>query len=620
MTCWATASYEDGGSTPPEDSNGCPSQIIRAFPEAPNQFSVTVYASDGVNPPSTWVFNVELYNEIPDAVMSISRSGQSSSDTLIIDGSQTIDPEGDYVKFKFLSDLDGTIHSGTSTDGNIEWVGTLSKGLHTITMQASDDRPGHAGQWTTTSQQVQVNNSNPVSVISSPIDGSLTDSGTIITLGSTGSGDWDIACSDLPENGSGLICNPNTLTSTDLVSVLWESDIVETPLGSDWTVETRLPEGVHQITLTVDDGSGNPDISEIMLRVDESAPVLILDSPVPDVVVYSNLPVLFDFRRSFDADGDDFTVTITSDLMMNPILEDVTNDFWYNDYLPHGVHTLTIQLTDENGMARSHTQKITVLETDPVALISGLSEGQYIVPGSVLELNGSGSFDYDNDITLYRWSLSDGTVLSDREKASIQLPPGPVRIDLLVQDSRGAQSLSSVNLTIGASSPILRDMSVSPKELEMGAVNSIRITVVMEDVDGTTSSVGGEMVAGGLSKAFQMRDDGQLGDLVADDGIWTFETNWEITSGSSASIGVWAVDGDTVSPTLMSIIPIVEEERLDIVGWIVGSGLPVVIVIVSILIAAGMVLVANRRREIERDLEMIESWSTFDSRDLDDEV
>ena len=552
--------------------------------------------------------------------MSISRSGQSSSDTLIIDGSQTIDPEGDYVKFKFLSDLDGTIHSGTSTDGNIEWVGTLSKGLHTITMQASDDRPGHAGQWTTTSQQVQVNNSNPVSVISSPIDGSLTDSGTIITLGSTGSGDWDIACSDLPENGSGLICNPNTLTSTDLVSVLWESDIVETPLGSDWTVETRLPEGVHQITLTVDDGSGNPDISEIMLRVDESAPVLILDSPVPDVVVYSNLPVLFDFRRSFDADGDDFTVTITSDLMMNPILEDVTNDFWYNDYLPHGVHTLTIQLTDENGMARSHTQKITVLETDPVALISGLSEGQYIVPGSVLELNGSGSFDYDNDITLYRWSLSDGTVLSDREKASIQLPPGPVRIDLLVQDSRGAQSLSSVNLTIGASSPILRDMSVSPKELEMGAVNSIRITVVMEDVDGTTSSVGGEMVAGGLSKAFQMRDDGQLGDLVADDGIWTFETNWEITSGSSASIGVWAVDGDTVSPTLMSIIPIVEDERLDIVGWIVGSGLPVVIVIVSILIAAGMVLVANRRREIERDLEMIESWSTFDSRDLDDEV
>ena len=37
------------------------------------------------------------------------------------------------------------------------------------------------------------------------------------------------------------------------------------------------------------------------------------------------------------------------------------------------------------------------------------------------------------------------------------------------------------------------------------------------------------------------------------------------------------------------------------------------------MVAVGMVLVANRRREIERDLEMIESWSTFESRDSDDE-
>ncbi len=617
LTCWTMASYEEGEGTTPVDSVGCPLQIIRSFPDAPNQFSVTVYASDGINPPSSWVFNVELYNEIPIATMSISRSGETSSDTLLIDGSQTFDPEGDHVKFQFLSDLDGIIHSGISSDGTIEWIGTLSKGMHTITMQASDDRPGHAGQWTTASQQIQVNNSLPVSVISNPIDGSLTDSGTLITLDATGSGDWDIACSDLPNNGSGLLCNHQSSTSTDLVSVLWESDILEAPLGSDWRVETRLPEGVHQITLTVDDGSGSPDVSEIMLRVDEAAPVLVLDSPLPDVVVFSNLPVLFDFRRSFDPDGDDFTVTVSSNLMMEPILEAETNDFWYNDYLPHGVHVLTFQLIDDNGMSRTHTQEITVLETDPVAIISGLSEGQYIAPGAILELNGTSSFDYDGDIALYRWSLSDGTDLGDRDTVRIQLPPGLVRIDLLVQDSRGAQSLASVNLTIGASSPTLRDMMVTPQELQSEEVNSIRITVVLEDADGTTSSVGGEMVAGGLSKAFQMRDDGQLGDLVPNDGVWTYETNWEITAGTSASIGVWAIDGDTVSPTLMSIIPIVEDDGIDIVGWIMGSGLPVMIVIVSMLISIGMVVVANQRREIERDLEMIESWSTFEPVDED---
>ena len=187
----------------------------------------------------------------------------------------------------------------------------------------------------------------------------------------------------------------------------------------------------------------------------------------------------------------------------------------------------------------------------------------------------------------------------------------------MVQDSRGAQSLASVNLTIGSSSPALRDMTVSPEEFRMGEVNEIRVTVVMEDADGTTESVGGEMVAGGLSKAFQMRDDGQLGDLIANDGIWTYETNWEITSGSSASIGVWALDGDSVSPTLMSIIPIIEDEGLDIFGWIIGSGLPLVILVICMFISVGMVIVSNRRKEIERDLELIQSWSSFEP--IDDE-
>ncbi len=620
MECWVGASYEENASSPPDISSGCPLEMNRSFPGAPNQFSVTVYASDGNNPPSTWTFDVELFNEIPDASMTISRTGQLSSDTVIIDGSDTIDPEGDPVKFQFLSDIDGTIYSGVSSNGTIEWIGTLSKGTHTITMQASDTRPVHAGQWTTSSVEVQVNNSPPVSIISGPPDGHLTDSGTLVTLDPTGSGDWDIACIELPDNGSGLICNPSISTSSDLVSVLWESDIVDEPLGSDWYVETRLPEGVHQITLTIDDGSGNPDVSEIMLRVDEAAPVFVLDSPVPGSVVYSNLPVLFDFRRSFDPDGDDFTVTVSSNLMEEPILESKTIDFWYNDYLPHGVHTLTFELTDENGMASSHSHEITVLETDPVAYISGLSEGQYIAPGTVLELNGSESFDYDGDIALYRWTLSDGSEVGDRETVTVQLAPGLVRVDLMVQDSRGAQSLASVNLTIGSSSPTLRDMVVTPKELQRGEVNSIRVTAVLEDADGTTSSVGGEMVAGGLSKAFQMRDDGQLGDLVANDGIWSFETNWEITTGSSASIGIWALDGDAVSPTLMSIIPIVEDEGLDIVGWIAGSGLPVVIVVICMLISIGMVIASNRRREMERDLEMIQSWSSFEPIEDDSDV
>ncbi|HIC50780.1 MAG TPA: hypothetical protein EYP01_04970, partial [Candidatus Poseidoniales archaeon] len=271
LNCWVETSYESGSGQPPAGDPECPDTIIRTFPGAPNQFSVTVYASDGVNVPVSWTFNVELYNEIPLAVMEVSRTGEASSATVHLDGTNTFDPEGDEVKFEFWSDRDGLLASGVTPDSAVEWIGTLSKGDHIITMYASDNRPNHAGMWNSASVELSVANSPPVALIASPTDGILTDSGELLVFDATGSGDWDTACSDLPSNGSGLVCNPLTDTSTDLVSVLWESDILSEPMGSGWVLETRLPEGVHQVTLTVEDGSGASDVAEIMVRVDESA-------------------------------------------------------------------------------------------------------------------------------------------------------------------------------------------------------------------------------------------------------------------------------------------------------------------------------------------------------------
>ena len=128
------------------------------------------------------------------------------------------------------------------------------------------------------------------------------------------------------------------------MSVVWTSDRMVEPIGSGWVIDSRLPKGYHTVTLTIDDGSTEVDTSSIVVRVEESAPILVLDSPIPDVEVYSNSPVLFDFRQSFDPDGDEFTVTVTSDLLAEPILQDKTTEYWYNDYLPAGEHRLTFEL------------------------------------------------------------------------------------------------------------------------------------------------------------------------------------------------------------------------------------------------------------------------------------
>jgi len=43
------------------------------------------------------------------------------------------------------------------------------------------------------------------------------------------------------------------------------------------------------------------------------------------------------------------------------------------------------------------------------------------------------------------------------------------------------------------------------------------------------------------------------------------------------------------------------------------------LILLTISIILGIFYTAQRRKELAKDLEMIESWSTFDPRELDDE-
>ena len=616
LWCWASASYEADPDHDP-DNPSCPTEIVRSFIGAPEDtFSVSVKAWDGVNNVVSWTFNIELYNEIPEPVMEVSRNGQTSSDWVALTGFETFDPEGDDIRFEFHSDIDGLLGSGSSPELP-QWSGTLSKGIHSITMRASDTRGEHANMWNTQSETLEVNNSVPDAMISMPLSGTNTDSSELVSLESTGSGDWDLSCTDLPDNGSGLLCNPLAATSSDLVSVLWESDQIAEPLGSTWDISTRLPAGQHTITLTLDDGAGSVS-DQIAIIVSESAPMLVLESPVSDAQVYSNQPILFDFRESVDMDGDDFTVTVTSDLD-GVILDSKTTEYWYNDYLTHGIHNLTFVLKDENGMERTHSQIITVLETGPVAVISGMQNGQYLPPGQEAILSATQSFDYDDDIVLYEWRIDGGQVVSDSTNLNISFQPGPVRVDLLVKDSRGATSVASVNLTVGSSAPELSDLMVSINKVEDGVPTEVTTTVRVQDDDGTTDTVRGELIAGGTSVAMYFYDDGTNGDSVAGDGIWTSRFSWLVSGGSWARVEVWAIDSDLVSPGTVHTVPIVDPNEGGLESWVSSLGIPLLLITMASLTVAGISYRRMKMAEMAKDMQEIESWSSFDPREMDEE-
>jgi hypothetical protein len=617
LWCWLETSYEE----PMPEADGepnCPNEISRSFIGAPQQFDITVFVSDGINPSRSWTFNVVLVNELPSAIFEVSRINNISSSLVRLDGSDTVDPEGDDIKFEFISSIDGLLSEGLDSTTTIEWLGYLSKGIHNITMKATDNLPNHAGLWTYDSFELEVLNSPPVALISQPFNNIMAESGDLLQFESIGSGDWDLACSDLINNGSNLLCNPYLGENNDLVSILWISDELIEPFGTNWSFQTRLPSGNHNITLSIDDGIENVISPPINLIISESAPILVLDSPMPDIELNSNSPVLFDFRNSFDPDGDLFTVSIKSDLMGN-ILENKTPDGRYNHYLLAGEHTLTITLFDSGKMEREYTQKISILESGPIANINNLENGQYISPGESVNLDASLSFDYDDDIVLYQWTLNDGTIISDNKQESVNFNPGPIQINLLVQDSRGTQDFASVNLTIGSSYPKLDNLTISIDSIEINLPTEVYIYVTLDDPDGTTNQVKGELLRSGVSEVMIFRDDGKGSDKSANDDIWTYRSNWEVAEGNWVKVEIWAIDGELVSQSQIESIPVLKQSSENTLDWLFTAGFPLLIILIGLFSLLGLIYNNKRRIQIAKDIELIESWSAFTPRELDKE-
>ena len=76
MTCWIERSYQQ--SQAPQ--NGCPSKIwmnLSMAESVPSTFDLVIYASDGINNPSTYTIPVELYNEVPEPVFTLTRNGNA---------------------------------------------------------------------------------------------------------------------------------------------------------------------------------------------------------------------------------------------------------------------------------------------------------------------------------------------------------------------------------------------------------------------------------------------------------------------------------------------------------------------------------------------------------------
>ena len=613
ILCAVEVSYRGTSGT----MGPCPMHWNESFTDASDsitQFDYTLSISDGVNPPVDLVYAIELVNDLPHPTFDISRIGNTSAFTVVLDGLDSVDPEGDGIIARWTSDLIGELPDDGDLDA-LRWMGRLPAGTHEITLSVSDDRAEHIDRWRSISQTLMVNNTPATAMISSHGD-FTTESGALHLFEAEGSGDWDLPCSAYSDAWAAThICSDLDLPDPDNVAVRWDSSLVNGALGTDWTLQTRLPAGVQDLSFTVDDSVHPPAVSTIRIEVFASAPILILTSPVPGIEVDSDGPVLFDFRESFDPDGDIFWVNVTSDLLEDPIVENGTTGYWYNDELPAGVHTLTFNLTDATGMSRLHSQILHVNPTDPHAVIGSLVEGQYIAPGDWLVFDANGSWDADEDIIQYLWHqvTPEGTVeLANDIEFTRWIHPGTATFTLTVRDSRGASDTAWVNVTVGASNPVLSELDLNLQQLESEVRNTVVATVLLQDADGTTQLEGavlGRLLIGGEGHEFTLLDDGVGHDVIAGDGIYSGAISADVEDGEWASIEVWAADGEMSSNVVKDQLPIHSAAGLTGFAAILGSNF--VLGIVGVLLLMGLIgglVVLRGKRRLAADLELIESW------------
>lgn len=608
------ADYEQSGIPIAADY---PLEWNRTFAFAPSrQFTYTMAFSDGLNPTVYYNISVELQNEYPHPSFIVTRDSNLSESPVNFNGSTSYDPEGDTISAWWHSSIDGDLN--TSITEPLIWAGYLSQGIHTISLRLSDDDSYHINQWSQPYQMdLEVLNSPPVAHIELPISTDPFESADLIQFSAYGSGDWDAPCSEaFPEMSSGWLCNPGNPALPDTVTALWTSDRLEQPLGGDWEVQARLPSGTNVVTLTVSDGVNPSVVDSVTLEVDPSAPILVLSSPGDGLEVVSDEVVLFDPQQSWDPDGDNFTFTVTSNILSEPILDAVSPQFWYSRYVPSGEHTLTFTVEDETGMIRSEVRSLSVLASPPSSIISSPEEGQMIQPGATVLLDGNESWDADDDIVLYRWYLGSGAesqLLNETLIANQTLPPGNHMLSLQVKDSRGASTWAFVNITVEDSWPVLEDLLFEPGTLVAGQKETIITRAFVEDADMTTWECVGWASQGGIESEFTLNDDGEGADAVASDSIWTGQV--QVTPGRDGWMNIEVVcrDGPADEPRLsnrLSSTIRVEgaSQQSSFFDVIMESALLIVLGFLGLMVVIGVLFTLSRKRKLASDLEMIESW------------
>ena len=339
----------------------------------------------------------------------------------------------------------------------------------------------------------------------------------------------------------------------DILTYLW--NFTEKPIGSNATLSNNTsPQpnftidilGQYILELVVNDGTENSTPDTVTVSTINSPP--IADAGL-DHTVFVNDRVILDGSRSTDVDGDTLTyswsfVSIpqesTAQLSdVNAVSTSFTVDF-PGEYI--------VQLVVNDGIVDSETDTI-VITTQNSKPVSDAGDDQIIALNTTVQLDGSGSFDVDNDNLFFNWSLitiPDGsdTVISNTNISNptfVMDIQGVYVAQLIVNDGAVDSFPDTVMIeTLDEDQPIIT--ITSPENSSATNIENLNILGFVDEPASLT--INGEPVTLDTSNNFSF-------DTVLLEGLNTFDL---IATDTSGNIGTHTLNItlDTMDPMFMS--------------------------------------------------------------------
>jgi len=356
--------------------------------------------------------------------------------TANVDGSGSFDSDGTIVLYEWDCDSDGTLDLvGAAATGACTYPGA---GNYTVTLTVTDNQ----GLTATSSDSVSVQNSGPVADAGGPYN---VGQGVIFALDASGSSDPDGTIVsyewDCDNNGTYEFSNPS-------------------PTATNCSI---ADEGTYQVNLRVTDNNGDQATDSAVVNVSNSAPVAIADNITGGPYFGTkNFPIQVNGSASYDPDGT--LVSYEWDCESDGVIDEVSTQSVGNTctFAAVGTYTVTLQVTDDDGVSDTDTATIIVGNDSPTADVGGPYVG---VEGVPVPLDASASADPGGMIVQYDYDCDtdgtiDVTVTSPTAGACTYDDQGTYTITLVVTDDDGLTDSISTTVDITNVNPVLGNVSV----------------------------------------------------------------------------------------------------------------------------------------------------------------